>query len=72
MTWTTPHNTNPMDFENESQDIKFNRGLDLFMESVLKPDSKLRECAHNQKCYTELMYVRSYVLDYLKTLRRDD
>jgi hypothetical protein len=72
MTWTTPHNTNQMDFENESQDIKFNRGLDLFMESVLKPDSKLRECAHNQKCYTELMYVRSYVLDYLKTLRRDD
>ena len=61
-----------MDFENESQDIKFNRGLDLFIESVLKPDSKLRECAHNQKCYTELMYVRSYVLDYLKTLRRDD
>lgn len=72
MTWITPHNTNSMDFENESQDIKFNRGLDLFMESVLKPDSKLRECAHNQKCYTELMYVRSYVLDYLKTLRRDD
>jgi len=72
MTWTTPHNTNQMDFENESQDIKFNRGLDLFIESVLKPDSKLRECAHNQKCYTELMYVRSYVLDYLKTLRRDD
>ena len=69
---TTPHNTNLMDFENESQDIKFNRGLDLFIESVLKPDSKLRECAHNQKCYTELMYVRSYVLDYLKTLRRDD
>ena len=61
-----------MNFENESQDIKFNRGLDLFIESVLKPDSKLRECAHNQKCYTELMYVRSYVLDYLKTLRRDD
>jgi len=72
MTWITPHNTNSMDFENESQDIKFNRGLDLFIESVLKPDSKLRECAHNQKCYTELMYVRSYVLDYLKTLRRDD
>jgi hypothetical protein len=61
-----------MNFENESEDIKLNRGLDLFIESVLKPDSKLRECAHNQKCYTELMYVRSYVLDYLKTLRRDD
>ena len=68
----SPYSINSMDFDKESQNIKFNRGLDLFMESVLKPDSKLRECAHNQKCYTELMYVRSYVLDYLKTLRRDD
>ena len=54
----------------ESQDIKFNRGLDLFVESVLKPDPALRQCAHNQRCYHELMYVRSYVLDYLKSLRR--
>ena len=44
--------------------------LGLFYESVLKPDSELRQCAHNQKCYHELMYIRSYVLDYLKTLRR--
>jgi len=51
-------------------DDKFNRGLDLFIESVEKPDSKLRGCAHNQKCYHELMYIRSYVLEYLKTLRR--
>jgi hypothetical protein len=54
----------------ETQDDKFNRGLDLFTESVLKPDHKLRQCAHNQKCYHELMYVRSYVLEYLKTMRR--
>ncbi len=56
--------------ENETQEDKFNRGLDLFMESVLKPDHKLRQCAHNQKCYHELMYIRQYVLDYLTTLRR--
>lgn len=60
-----------MDFDNESADIKFNRGLDLFVESVLKPDPALRQCAHNQKCFHELMYIRSYVLDYLQTLRRD-
>ena len=60
-----------MDFDSESQDVKFNRGLDLFMESVLKPDVKLRQCAHNQKCYHELMYIREYVLGYLRTLRRD-
>ena len=56
--------------DGESQDIKFNRGLDLFVESVLKPDPALRQCALNQRCYHELMYVRSYVLDYLKSLRR--
>ena len=37
---------------------KWNRGLDLFIESVLKPDPNLRQCAHNQKCYHELMDVR--------------
>lgn len=58
-------------FDDEAHDIKFNRGLDLFIESVLKPDPALRQCAHNQKCYHELMYIRSYVLEYLKTLRRD-
>jgi len=56
--------------DNEPQEIKFNRGLDLFMESVLKPDPELRNCAHNQKCYHELMYIRSYVLEYLKSLRQ--
>lgn len=48
---------------------KWNRGLDLFIESVLKPDSKLRDCAHNQKCYNELMNIREEVLEYLKTKR---
>jgi hypothetical protein len=56
--------------DNESQDVKWNRGLDLFIESVYKPDTDLRQCAHNQKCYNELMAVRENVLEYLKTLRR--
>lgn len=56
--------------DNEPQEVKFNRGLDLFTESVLKPDPELRNCAHNQRCYHELMYIRSYVLEYLKTLRQ--
>lgn len=56
--------------DNEPQDVKWNRGLDLFIESVLKPDQSLRQCAHNQKCYNELMAVREQVLQYLKTLRR--
>ena len=49
---------------------RWNRGLDLFIESVHKPDSKLRSCAHNQNCYNELMGVKDKVLDYLQTLRR--
>ena len=56
--------------DNESKDVKWNRGLDLFIESVLKPDQELRQCSHNQRCFVELMEVRATVLEYLKTLRR--
>ena len=56
--------------EDETQDEKWNRGLDLYTESVHKPDHALRGCAHNQKCYNELMAVRENVLEYLKTLRK--
>ena len=55
--------------DDETKQVKWNRGLDLFTESVLKPDPSLRQCAHNQQCYHELMDVRKNVLDYLKTLR---
>ena len=49
---------------------KFNSALTLFAESVHKPDNALRQCAHNQKCYNELMNIREHVLEYLKTLRQ--
>ncbi len=55
--------------DGESQQDKWNRGLDIFIESVIKPDPALRQCAHNQKCYHELMWVRENVLEYLRTLR---
>ena len=53
----------------ESASIKYQRALDLFTESVLKPDHDLRGCAHNQNCYDELMEIREHVLKYLKTLK---
>ena len=56
--------------ENESPYQKWNRGLDIYIESVQKPDHALRGCAHNQKCYNELMAVREHVLEYVKTLRK--
>ena len=55
--------------DNESKQEKWNRGLDIFIESVHKPDHSLRQCARNQKCYNELMDVRDEVLKHLKTLR---
>ena len=55
--------------DEESKQDKWNRGLDIFIESVHKPDPSLRQCAHNQNCYHELMDVRDEVLKHLKTLR---
>ena len=45
--------------------------LNLFEESVLKPDVKLRQCARNQNCYEELMQIRAHVLEYLHQLRQE-
>ena len=53
----------------ETPSQKYERALDLFTESVLKPDHDLRGCAHNQGCFDELMEIREHVLEYLKTLR---
>ena len=55
--------------DGESKQEKWNRGLDIFIESVINPDSALRQCAHNQRCYHELMDVRQDVLRYLKSKR---
>lgn len=56
-------------YDAESKQDKWNRGLDLFIESVHKPDHELRQDAHDQRCFHELMDVRETVLEYLKTLR---
>lgn len=51
--------------DNETKSDKRRRALGLFIESVYKPDSELRQCAHNQKCYHELLEYRDEVLAYL-------
>ena len=53
----------------ESAQVKYQRALDLFTESVYKPDHDLRGCAHNQGCYDELLKIRDHVLEYLSTLK---
>ena len=62
---------NSVDSE-ETREEKLERALSIFLESVHKPDNQLRSCAHNQKCYHELMMVRNHVLDYLHNLRREE
>ncbi len=54
--------------ESETYSQRYDRALALFTESVLKPDHVLRGCAHNQKCYNELMEIRETILEYLKKL----
>ena len=54
----------------EAKREKMDRAITIFEESVLKPDNRLRSCAHNQECFYELMEVRADVLEYLKDLRK--
>ena len=55
--------------ESETKQEKWDRGKTLFLESLHKPDNALRSCAHNQRCFNELMEVREQVLDYAYRLR---
>ena len=47
---------------------KWDRGRTLMLESLYKPDDKLRGCAHNQGCYDELMTIKDLVIEYVRTL----
>ena len=48
--------------DSETKQDKWDRGKTLFLESIHKPDHQLRACAHNQKCYNELMEIREQVI----------
>ena len=54
----------------ETKTEKFNHALDLYIESVQKPNNVLRSCAHNQNSFDELMEIRNDVLEYVKTKRK--
>ena len=51
---------------------KRNRALGLFTESVLKSDTELRQCAHNQQCFHELIEWKDEVLEYLNKRRQEE
>ena len=50
----------------ETKQEKWDRGKTLLIESLFKPDSKLRGCAYNQGCYDEMMELRDSVIEYVK------
>ena len=53
----------------EDEKIRKRRdALTIFIESVHKPDHRLRGCAHNQECYNELMEIRDMVIDLVKDI----
>ena len=58
--------------DGETKTEKVNRAIDLYIESIHKPDTTLRACAHNQKCFNELMEVRQQVLEYVYNLRESN
>ena len=54
--------------EKETAYEKWDRAKGLMLESLYKPDNHLRSCAHNQKCYNELMEIRERVLEITKSM----
>ena len=43
-------------------------GRTLLLESLLKPDDKLRGCAFNQGCYDDLMEIREQVIELVRDM----
>ena len=49
----------------QSQADKWDRGKTLLLESLYKPDTKLRGCAYNQDCFTEMISIRDEVIEFV-------
>ena len=47
---------------------RWDRGKTLLLESLYKPDSKLRGCAYNQNCFDEMISLRDSVIEYVKSI----
>ena len=52
----------------ETKQEKWDRGKTLMLESLHKPDDRLRGCAHNQECFHELMEIRDEVVEHVKKI----
>jgi len=47
---------------------KWERAKTLVLESLHKPDDRLRGCAHNQKCYYEMIEIRNQVIEQVQNM----
>ena len=54
----------------ETNQEKWDRGRTLLLESLYKPDTKLRGCAYNQGCYDEMIALRDHVIELIKSMDR--
>jgi len=52
----------------ETKQEKWDRGKTLMLESLHKPDDRLRGCSHNQQCYHELMEIRDQVIKMVQDM----
>ena len=52
----------------ETKQDKWDRGRTLMLESLHKPDDRLRGCSHNQECYHELMEIRDQVIKMVREM----
>ena len=50
----------------ETKQEKWDRGKTLLLESLYKPDSKLRGCAYNQGCYDDMIEIRDQVIELVR------
>ena len=51
-----------------SQYEKWDRAKTLVLESLHKPDDRLRGCAHNQRCYYEMIEIRNQVIELVQNM----
>ena len=52
----------------ETKQEKWDRGKTLMLESLHKPDDRLRGCAHNQECFHELLEIRDQVIEIVRNM----
>ena len=55
-----------------SKEIKRKDAFFIFYESILKPDPELRQYAHEEECYHELMEWRQEIITYLDQRRNEE